>query len=153
MHFNADHFDTSSWLQREVGYLDDFVVNALLVDVPRPRISPVGDGVLLTLKKQAIISNSMMQSAEWIIKNRFIFFRKLTTNLGLNVRKFFYQPKKCFLFLTSLHWLRHSMNKPFLRLWHFQGFNYLSECRLIDLGSSVVARCHLQSNWILLNAF
>ena len=64
MHFNADHFDTSAWLQHEVGYLNDFVVNALLVDVPRPRILPVGDGVLLSLKKQAIISNSMMQSAE-----------------------------------------------------------------------------------------
>jgi Mg2+ and Co2+ transporter CorA len=29
-HLNADHPDTVVWLRREVGYLDDFVVNALL---------------------------------------------------------------------------------------------------------------------------
>ena len=39
-HLNADHPDTAAWLQREVGYLDDFVVNALLADETRPRILP-----------------------------------------------------------------------------------------------------------------
>ena len=44
--------------------------------------------LLSRIKRQAIISNSMMQSAEWLIKNRSACFRKLTANLGLNVRKF-----------------------------------------------------------------
>ena len=48
-HLNADHPDTSAWLRREVGYLNDFVVNALLADEMRLRIFPVADGVLLTL--------------------------------------------------------------------------------------------------------
>ena len=46
---NADHPYTSAWLRREVGYLNDFVVDALLADEMRPRIAPVADGVLLTL--------------------------------------------------------------------------------------------------------
>ena len=37
-HLNADHPDTAAWLRREVGYLDDFAVNALLADETRPRI-------------------------------------------------------------------------------------------------------------------
>ena len=41
--------------------------------------------LLRCTKMQAIISNSMMQSAEWLIKNRSVCLRKLTTNLGLNV--------------------------------------------------------------------
>ena len=41
-HLNADHPDTAAWLRREVGYLDDFVVNALLADETRPRILPAG---------------------------------------------------------------------------------------------------------------
>jgi zinc transporter len=46
---NADYLGSSAWLQREVDYLNDFVVNALLADKMRPRISPVGDDVLLIL--------------------------------------------------------------------------------------------------------
>ena len=49
-HLNADHPDTAAWLRREVGYLNDFVVNALIADETRPRILPVGEGVLLILR-------------------------------------------------------------------------------------------------------
>ena len=41
--------------------------------------------LLSCIKRQAIISNSMMQSGEWLIKNRSVCLRKLTTNLELNV--------------------------------------------------------------------
>ena len=49
-HLDADHPDTAKWLRREVGYLNDFVVNALLADETRPRVLPVGEGVLLILR-------------------------------------------------------------------------------------------------------
>ena len=48
-HLNADHPDTSALLRREAGYLNDFVVSALLADEMWPRIFPAADGVLLTL--------------------------------------------------------------------------------------------------------
>jgi hypothetical protein len=38
----------------------------------------------------------IMQSAEWLIKNESACFRKLTTNLGLNVRKFVLSTLKLF---------------------------------------------------------
>jgi hypothetical protein len=50
-HLNADHLDTFAGLRREVGYLNDFVVNALYANEARSRISPVGDGVLLILRR------------------------------------------------------------------------------------------------------
>jgi zinc transporter len=49
-HLNVDHPDTPSWLHREVGYLNDFVVNAVLADETRPGILPIGEGVLLILR-------------------------------------------------------------------------------------------------------
>ena len=48
-HLNADHPNTSALLRREAGYLNDFVVSALLVDEMWPRIFPVADVVLLAL--------------------------------------------------------------------------------------------------------
>ena len=42
VHLNADHPDTAAWLLREVGYLNDFVVNALLADETRPRFCRLG---------------------------------------------------------------------------------------------------------------
>ena len=49
MRLNADPPYTSAWLRREVGYLNNFVVDALPADEMRPGISSVGDGVLLTV--------------------------------------------------------------------------------------------------------
>ena len=52
--------------------------------------------LLSRIKRQAIISNSMMQSAEWLIRNRSVCFRKSTTNLGLNVRRIVLSTLKMF---------------------------------------------------------
>jgi hypothetical protein len=54
------------------------------------------DPLLSCIKKQAIVSNSMMQSAEWLIINRSVCFRKLTANLELNVGKFVLSTLKIF---------------------------------------------------------
>ena len=51
MHLNADHPNTSAWLRREVGYLEDSVVNALLAVEKWPRISPVCDSVFPILPR------------------------------------------------------------------------------------------------------
>ena len=58
--------------------------------------------LLSCIKRQAIISNSMMQSAEWLIKNRSVCFRKLTNNLGLNARKFVLSTIKMFTVSNKL---------------------------------------------------
>ena len=58
--------------------------------------------LLNCIKKQAIISNSMMQSVVWLIKNRYVCFRISTTNLGLNVRKFVLSTQKMFAVSNKL---------------------------------------------------
>ena len=58
--------------------------------------------LLSCTKRQAIISNSMMQSAGWVIKNRSFCLRKLATNLGLNVRGFFLSTLKMFAVYKKL---------------------------------------------------
>ena len=79
-HLNADHPDTAAWLRREVGYLDDFVVNALLADETRPRILPVGEGVLLILRGVNLNENAspedMVSIRLWIDPHRIISLQR-----------------------------------------------------------------------------
>ena len=45
------------------------------------------------------------------------------------------------------------MNMVFLQLWLFQGFNYSSECRLMNMGDQPSRDGTYKPDWILLNAF
>ena len=79
-HLNADHPDTAAWLRREVGYLDDFVVSALLADETRPRILPLGEGVLLILRGVNLNENAspedMVSIRLWIDPHRIISLQR-----------------------------------------------------------------------------
>jgi zinc transporter len=79
-HLNAGHPDTAAWLRREVGYLDDFVVNALLADETRPRILPVGEGILLILRGVNLNENAspedMVSIRLWIDPHRIISLQR-----------------------------------------------------------------------------
>ncbi len=50
VHMDATHKETRSWLRKEVNYLDDLILNALLADETRPRILEFDEGVLLILR-------------------------------------------------------------------------------------------------------
>jgi zinc transporter len=50
VHLNAEHEDTQAWLEKEVSYLDPFIIQALLEDETRPRITQIEDGCLLILR-------------------------------------------------------------------------------------------------------
>ena len=58
--------------------------------------------LLSCIKRQAIISNSMLQSAEWLIKSRSVCFKKLTTNSGLDVQRFVLSSLKIFTVSNKL---------------------------------------------------
>jgi zinc transporter len=49
-HLDANHPQTNALLTRELSYLDPFVVQALLAEETRPRLAPIGDGLLLILR-------------------------------------------------------------------------------------------------------
>lgn len=49
LHFERDHPATADWITNRSG-LDPFVVEALLEEESRPRVEPVGDGLLIILR-------------------------------------------------------------------------------------------------------
>ena len=92
-HLNADHPDTTAGLRREVGYLDDFGVNALLADETRPRILSVGEGILLILRGLNLNENAspkaMVSICLWIDPHRIISLQrrklKAVSDLAANI--------------------------------------------------------------------
>ena len=50
VHLDADHPKTHEWLSKELDYLDPFVVSALTADETRPRMTAIGDGVIVILR-------------------------------------------------------------------------------------------------------
>ncbi len=50
VHLDANHPETRQWLREQVAYLDDLILDALLVEETRPRLLEHKDGVLLILR-------------------------------------------------------------------------------------------------------
>ena len=50
VHLDANHPDTHDWLENEISYLDPFIIEALLAEETRPRMTQINDGVLLILR-------------------------------------------------------------------------------------------------------
>lgn len=80
VHMDANHPETRKWLEGEVAYLDPFIIEALLADETRPRMTQVGDGVLLILRGVNLNENAapedMVSIRLWVDKHRIISVRK-----------------------------------------------------------------------------
>lgn len=80
VHLNASHPDTRGWLKKNVSYLDDIILNALLADETRPRIMEVGDGTLMILRGVNLNENAdpsdMVSFRIWVDKKRIITLRR-----------------------------------------------------------------------------
>lgn len=50
VHLDANHAETKSWLERELSFLDPFIISALLEDETRPRATQIGQGALIILR-------------------------------------------------------------------------------------------------------
>lgn len=50
VHLDAYSPETKTWLETELGFLDPFIISALLAEETRPRVSKMGDGILLILR-------------------------------------------------------------------------------------------------------
>ncbi|WP_169569390.1 zinc transporter ZntB [Sneathiella limimaris] len=50
VHLDANHPDSRAWLEAEISYLDPFIIEALLAEETRPRMTEIGEGVLLILR-------------------------------------------------------------------------------------------------------
>ncbi len=80
VHMDACHPDTKKWLEKEATYLDPFIIEALIADETRPRMTQIGDGVLLILRGVNLNENAepedMVSIRMWIDKNRIISLRR-----------------------------------------------------------------------------
>ena len=91
LHLDANHPETRTWLENEISYLDPFVVEALLVEETRPRMSQIGDGVLLILRGVNLNENSdpedMVSIRLWIDKHRIISLRRRKLKAVLDIER------------------------------------------------------------------
>lgn len=80
VHMDANHQNTKSWLEHEAQYLDPYIIEALLADETRPRMTQVGDGVLLILRGVNLNKNSnpedMVSIRLWVDPYRIISLRR-----------------------------------------------------------------------------
>lgn len=80
VHMDANHPDTRAWLKKEIAYLDPFIIEALLADETRPRMTQIDDGVLLILRGVNLNKDAdpedMVSIRLWIDKHRIISIRR-----------------------------------------------------------------------------
>jgi len=76
VHMDASHPDTRAWLCKEVNYLDDLILDALLADETRPRLLEFDEGVLLILRgvnlNEGANPEDMVSIRLWIDAHRII---------------------------------------------------------------------------------
>jgi len=80
VHLDANHSDTRAWLEKEVSYLDPFIIEALMAEETRPRMTQVDNGVLLILRGVNLNENAdpedMISIRLWVDQYRIISLRK-----------------------------------------------------------------------------
>jgi zinc transporter len=80
VHMDANHPLTKTWLEQETSYLDPLIIDALLAEETRPRMTQINDGVLLILRGVNLNENAdpedMVSIRLWVDKHRIISVRK-----------------------------------------------------------------------------
>lgn len=80
VHLDAMNEGTREWLETNLSYLDPFILNALLAEETRPRLSEINDGALIILRGMNLNAGSepedMISMRMWVDKNRIITMRR-----------------------------------------------------------------------------
>ena len=80
VHLDAESPDTQDWLHKEISYLDPFIIEALLAEETRPRITEIGDGALIILRGVNLNKDSspedMVSIRMWVDSHRIISLQK-----------------------------------------------------------------------------
>jgi len=80
VHLDANNPETKLWLEKEISYLDPYVIEALLAEETRPRMTQIDDGALIILRGVNLNDNStpedMVSIRIWIDKHRIISIYK-----------------------------------------------------------------------------
>jgi zinc transporter len=80
VHLDANHPRTSNWLKKEVSYLDQIIIDALLADETRPRLVEYESGSLVILRGVNLNENSkpedMVSIRMWVDSQRIITLQR-----------------------------------------------------------------------------
>ena len=80
VHLDGENPETKNWLESNVTGLDQFVIDALLVEETRPRVVELSQGVLLNLRGVNLNENAdpedMVSIRLWIESNKIISVRR-----------------------------------------------------------------------------
>lgn len=78
-HLDGGHPDTKPWIEQALSYLDPFITEALLAVETRPRMTQIGEGVLLILRGVNLNKNAdpedMVSIRLWIDPHRIVSVR------------------------------------------------------------------------------
>src|SRR5690606_25510001 len=109
LHMRADHPQTRGWLEREAGFLDHIVLDALLADETRPRLTPHRDGALLILRgvnlNEEADPEDMVSIRLWVDAHRIVSLRRRRLKAASEVEERLQQgkgPKNTGDFVTGL---------------------------------------------------
>ncbi len=109
VHLDATQPETRNWLEREVSYLDPYITEALLADETRPRMTQIGDGVLLILRGVNLNKDAdpedMVSIRLWIDSHRIISVRRRQLKAVWDIEKLLREghgPKNSGEFLSLL---------------------------------------------------
>lgn len=76
VHLDVNNPETKEWLEKELSYLDAFVVSALIAEETRPRITEINDGALIILRGVNLNENAnpedMVSIRLWVDSHRII---------------------------------------------------------------------------------
>ncbi len=91
VHLDATHAETKPWLEKEIAYLDPFIIDALLADETRPRMTQINDGVLLILRGVNLNENAdpedMVSIRLWVDSHRIISIRRRKVRAAQDIRQ------------------------------------------------------------------
>lgn len=91
VHLDANNPEARGWLEREVSYLDQIVLDALLAEETRPRMLECGNGVLLILRgvnlNEGADPEDMVSIRLWVDAQRIISIRKRKLKAVQDIRQ------------------------------------------------------------------
>lgn len=91
VHLNAKHSDARNWLHDNVSYLDEMIIDALLADETRPRITEINNGLLLILRGVNLNENArpedMISIRMWIDPHRIITTQRRNSKAVNDIRE------------------------------------------------------------------
>lgn len=91
VHLDANHPNTRNWLEDNIAYLDPFIIEALLDDATRPRLTQIGDGALIFLRGVNLNENAdpedMVTIRLWIDAHRIISMRRRKLKAAVDIKE------------------------------------------------------------------